>query len=451
MRRTRWVFTSAIALMLMMVSVYLPTFAHDDHAPPPTDGFDPFAPRTVTPETAKMIGLEVAEVDFGIIETVERLTGMVRIEPERKHTVSPRVAGTVARVHVQVGDRVQKGDVLIEVDSPEFARLQYERARLESERVEFDVARRAALGSMRQHELTQYASEEMLVLAREELARLERSGEAISINQIGQKRSAVLMLERESETSRLMQELAQEEAVGLTERIEAMQAASQALSRLIQRMTGTNDLDAGRGDALRLRAASDGIVTNRHVSVGQDVQQGDRLIELAALDRVQIIAELPESLLDRVRDAQGKITRIRQPREGSVRATGVVRTISPLIDPIKRTAHIIIDAENADGLLNDGMFVEAALVLDEGDYVVVVPHSAILIDGPERYVFIREGEQFKRQEVALGARDDHFVEVTDGLVPGDEVIVRGAYAVSQIRPRVAVDHHDHDHGHGHRH
>ncbi len=449
MNRTRWVFVSAITLVLVMVSVYLPTFAHDDHAPPPTDGFDPLAPRTVVPETAKMIGLEVAEVDFGVIETVENLTGMVRIEPEGKRTLSPRVAGMVTKVHVQVGDRVRRGDLLVEVDSPEFARLRYEMAQVESAHVELRVARTAALGRIRQAELAQHASEEMLKLSREELTRLEGRGEAVSVNLISQKRSAVLSIEREVESARLNQELAQEEADGLAERIEAIQEAGRALSELVQRTAGSSGLDAEAGEAIGIRASAEAIVTRRDVSVGQGVQPGDRLIELAAMDRVQIIAELPESRLDRLRGAQGKMARIRQPREVSVRATGVVRTTGLLIDPVKRTAHVIIDAENSGGLLHDGMFVEVAIVLDEGEFVVVVPHGAILTDGPERYVFIREGEEFKRQEVALGAKDDRFVEVTDGLVPGDEVIVRGAYAVSQIRPRVAADHHDHDHGHSH--
>lgn len=451
MFRTRWMLASASALMLIVASVYLPTFAHDDHAPPPTDGFDPFAPRAVARETATMIGLVVEEADFGMIESVERLTGIVRIEPHRLHTLSPRIAGTIAKVHVQAGDRVRSGDILIEVESPELARLRYEVARLESEEVELDVARRATLGRARQAELTKRATNEMLELAREEVDRLERSGEAVSANLVSQKRTAVLSLEREIDAATLEQELANEEAAGLAGRIEATAIARRALSEVFQRIAGASDAEGENGHHLRLRATIDGVVTARNINVGQNVQPGDGLLELAAMDRVQVIAELPESLLDRLRSAPGKTARIRQPRAMNVRATGTVRAISPNVDPTKRTAHVIIDADNSDARLHDGMFVEVAIVLDEGEYVVVVPHEAILKDGPERYVYVREGELFKRQEVALGEKDDRFVEVIEGLVPGDEVIVHGAYAVSQIRPRGAAGHDDQDHGHSHSH
>ncbi len=55
------------------------------------------------------------------------------------------------------------------------------------------------------------------------------------------------------------------------------------------------------------------------------------------------------------------------------------------------------------------------------------PPSAVLDPNGERpFVFVREGDVYKRQTVVVGERDDRFVEIVEGLLPGDRVVVEGA-------------------------
>ncbi len=107
------------------------TLAHEGHGGKEVGAYDLDAPRRVSPETAAHIGLETAEVDFGDVEEVLQLLGIVRHAPDRYWSITTRTAGKVLAVHVQVGDRVQKGDLLIDIDSPELARNIYEVRKLE--------------------------------------------------------------------------------------------------------------------------------------------------------------------------------------------------------------------------------------------------------------------------------------------------------------------------------
>ena len=121
---------------------------------------------------------------------------------------------------------------------------------------------------------------------------------------------------------------------------------------------------------------------------------------------------------------------------GSI-ATGIVRFVSPVIDPIKRTTHVVVEADNPAGILRDGLYVDLVVVLRAETSAVVVPASAVVTDGPMHFVFIKDGEFYKKQDINPGTRDDQCIEVKDGLVPGDIVVVRGAYRLTQLRPKAA--------------
>ena len=86
---------------------------------------------------------------------------------------------------------------------------------------------------------------------------------------------------------------------------------------------------------------------------------------------------------------------------------------------------------------DDGEHAGATVVLGVNESAVVVPMSAIVKEGPLQYVFVKEGkgenEVFKKRDVATGVRDDRVVEIKQGLVPGDVIVVSGAFSVSQLR------------------
>ena len=80
--------------------------------------------------------------------------------------------------------------------------------------------------------------------------------------------------------------------------------------------------------------------------------------------------------------------------------------------------------------------VHMAIVLREERSAGVVPASAVVVKGRMHFVFVRDGEFYKKQDINPGYRDDQFVEVLDGVFPGDVIVTRGAYSLTQLRPKI---------------
>ena len=177
---------AAGALALAIAAFLIPVYAHEGHNKPSGSTFDPNAPKRVSEATGMAIGLKTAEVDFGQVEDVVRLTGMVRSRPDATYTIAPTYAGVVRSIAVQPGDKVAKGMVVAELDIPELARLMYDLKRLESENEKLlsDVTR--AESQIASLEIEAPALVNGAELAEAEVQRLTSAGESVSANLLAQ-------------------------------------------------------------------------------------------------------------------------------------------------------------------------------------------------------------------------------------------------------------------------
>lgn len=445
-----------------IAAALIPVFAHEGHDKAPSGGgsFDLNAPRQVSPQTARVIDLQVAEVDFGSLEEVVRLGGIVRAAPDRVQVVTSAVGGTVTSVAVQLADRVKAGQPLVELASPELARLvaEIEKARAEHERLGAELVESRA--SLEQTRSQLGVVEEQARLAEAELARLESGADAVNANVISQKR--VQAVQARGQVANLGMVIAQIQKE-LESRARQLDASAKSIAASEQVLKLANS--AGSADSasdlgrVRLTSPIDGVVTLREAWPGQGVEAGQAIMHIVDYSAVQIDGELPESLVGRFAAAEGatgQAVRIRThsgAAAGEVIATGKVVAISPSVDQVKRTAHLVIAADNAGRRLREGMYVDLSVVLRTAADAVVVPVSAVLTEGPMTFVFVEEDGVYHKHDIVPGLRDDRFVEVLDGLVPGDKVVTRGAHALTQLRgiggeEPAMDDGHDH-HGHSH--
>ncbi len=418
--------------------------SHEGHGGSEIGPYDLDSPRHVSPETALHIGLQTVEVDFGMVEDVLRLSGIVRIAPDRRWTIGTRTAGKILHVGVQAGDRVKQGDVLIEIDSPELARNVYEVRKLEAEYQRLLVEQARSEGRVKQLRVESGNAQEMAGLAEAELERSVGAGEgAISLNDLVQRRTNAIRARGEAKLKAVDLELAIQESAALKTQAEALRLSRDALAAIAnvepaQQGAITGSTQEQPMNLVRLLAPADGVVIARKARPGHWASPGETLLEVADLELVQIEGELPESLIARVIARSSDKVRIRFSADPAFLGTGAVRFISPVLDEIKRTAHVLIEAPNADGVLRDGMFADLAVVLREEKTAVVVPSSAVMQDGPVHFVFVKDGDIYQKQDIAPGLSNDQFVEVLAGLAPGDVVVSQGAYSLTQLRPKTTT-------------
>lgn len=175
--------------------------------------------------------------------------------------------------------------------------------------------------------------------------------------------------------------------------------------------------------SVTLTAPMDGVIDARNIVTGQAVEPGTELFKIS--DRSEMIMEgkVYEEDLGKVKTGQeARVHLLAYP--GNV-IIGVVTLIEPDLDPLSRTVRVWVRLDNSQNLLKPHMFARIGIVLKKNDAALSIPNKAIIEANGEKFVFVREGDKFNRVEVKTGAADDEYSEITDGLVPGDEVVTQG--------------------------
>ena len=165
-----------------------------------------------------------------------------------------------------------------------------------------------------------------------------------------------------------------------------------------------------------------GIIETRNVVLGQAVEPNTQIFRISDRSQMVVLAKVYEEDLGQVKIGQEVHVKVLSYQQKVF--SGKVTLIEPNLDPSSRTVKIWIELANPDGLLKPNMFATASLVLNRNDSALAIPNEAILEANGEKFVFVRQGDAFDRVDIMVGASDDEYSEVTDGLVPGDEVVVQ---------------------------
>ncbi len=301
------------------------------------------------------------------------LSAVGTIAPVKGVSLSNDAPGVVSAIHFDSGAVVKEGDVLVELDS------NVERAQL--------------------------ASAE----ARRELARLNA----------GRSRALV------ASDSIPKAQLDNDEAV-----VKSSQSDLGALQAQIARKI--------------VRAPFSGKLGIRAINIGQYLSPGTAITSLEAMDSVFVDFTLPQQNLPDI----GVGTKVRVTLEGSGPARagydGTVSAVDPAVDSATRSIHVRASVPNTGDKLRPGMFANVTVVLPAQKTLVTVPGPAVIHASYGDSVFIVEEKKdtsgatmsgadgkparvARQQFVRASAHRGDFVAIADGVKPGQEVVVGGAF------------------------
>jgi membrane fusion protein, heavy metal efflux system len=209
---------------------------------------------------------------------------------------------------------------------------------------------------------------------------------------------------------------------------EARLTAAQA--RLAQRdqVLGSGG-GAASGNAFVLRAPIRGRVAEVFASLGASYDEGAPLFRVVRTDRVELQAQVSpvDALL--ARDITGLAFEVPGRVDPIVLTPDHVHD-SGVIDPKTHALPVQIEVENRAGQLLVGQAGTAILYTGKTQRVPVVPRDAVLMESGRPYVFVQtSGESFARRSVEIASRDGDLVGLRAGVMPGDRVVVKGAYEI----------------------
>ena len=180
---------------------------------------------------------------------------------------------------------------------------------------------------------------------------------------------------------------------------------------------------------LTLRAPLDGVVTEKTAVAGMRFAPGDTLFRIADLSRIWLIADVFEQDLASVRiGASARVTVGAWPDRTF---TGTVAFIYPAVTKETRTARVRIELMNPGALLKAEMYGQVEIgAASDAMPVIAVPDSAVIDGGATQTVLIEKGEgRYQPRKVKLGQHGDGYVEVTEGVTPGEKVVVGANFLI----------------------
>lgn len=182
---------------------------------------------------------------------------------------------------------------------------------------------------------------------------------------------------------------------------------------------------------VKLEAPMAGWVSQVHLAPGQPVTPDDTLIEILDLSTIEAVAHVPQPFAVKLKPGQKAHLRL-QALPGQV-FEATLAHVAIEADALSGTIEAAFHVPNPQGDLRPGLKAEFSIVVSQRENVMSIPRSALQGDPTQRFVYVKDYElknAFVKAPVVLGSQNDRFVEVVSGLLPGDEVVTRGAYTLA---------------------
>lgn len=329
-------------------------------------------PRVVklAPALEERLGVRTALAGDAATAAAVTVPGSLEYDPDAYAEVGPRLDGRVTALHARLGDRVKKGDLLVELVVPSVADAQ---------------AAVAVAGANRS--------------AAEKNAARERD-----------LATRGLTTAREVEVAEAELARARAEHAAASTRLMALGA----------------DGPAARG-ALWLRAPIDGVVVERRTALGAFLSASSDAFVVADTSRLVAVLDVNEADLPYL--AIGASVRFEADGAPGRSFTGTLAHLEPSIGKTTRLARARVAAPNPDGALRPGMFVRASIAAaDRPGGGVALPAEAVQPLGRDDVAFVAKGDgAYEVRVLRVARRTAELVEVSSGVARGEPVAVEGAF------------------------
>lgn len=344
--------------------------------------------------------VQTEQVDEQQIRRAIDVVGTLAAEDEV--TISAEVEGRVRRLAADLGDRVQQGQVLVELD-PE--KLQYA---VDQQK----AAYARALASFGASDIKQLPPLERTPDVQRADAELGQAKQTHQRAEELSKRSLVPIqtLDDAAAVMRAKQagyELALQNAKNLRADIDASAAGVALAERRLRDAT--------------IRAPFAGLVQQRIVSLGEFVKAEMAVMRIVRVDPLKVTAEIPERMTPWV--AVGQPVTLQVDAYADRKIVGKISRISPGVNQATRAFAFEALVANADSLLKPGTFARVHIETAQLERVATVSYAALQYRYGTYRAFVVDGDKLVSRELKVGERVGDRIEVIDGIRAGERIAV----------------------------
>lgn len=181
-----------------------------------------------------------------------------------------------------------------------------------------------------------------------------------------------------------------------------------------------------------------GTVLSTPVSVGDSVTTQSTVALIGDLNSVILETYVPERFSTDLRT--GLTAEVSLEAISTERFLAQVYEVSPVLDPVSRTTRIRLRFPRRDNRIKVGMFATVYLVTRESDNVTVIPRSALINTAGMWICYVANNQNIaERRELTLGLESEDTVEIVQGVVPGETIVVLGQNFLSDLEPVRVVE------------
>lgn len=360
-------------------------------------------------QSVKRADLLVATVDTGVIET--SVTGSGSVVPAFEEIINSPINTRIVEVYCKAGDSVEAGTPLLRLDL-QSTETELNKLKDQIEMKRYELEQQRVNNSTRMSDLAmQVKVKEMAVNRLEVELRNERYLDSLGSGTGDRVRQAELAYNTgRLELEQLRQQYANERKVtdaGLSVKNLDINIAGKNLGELRRTL-----------DDARIRAPRKATLTYVNDQIGQKVSEGERIAIISDLSHFKVDGEIADAFGDKVRVGSKAVVKL-----GRERMPGMVSNVTPLSRNGVISFSVRLD-DNANSRLRSGLKTDVYILCDVVEDALRLKNGSYYT-GPgvyELFVFDSDDELVKRN-VRLGESNYEYVEVHEGLKPGDKVVI----------------------------
>ena len=369
--------------------------------------------------------------------------------------VAPTVGGKIVAVNFDIGNYVQKGSVLVQLDDRD-ARIRLEQANAQVEQAKSTVQQaesqvEAARANVRQTQarlgLTEgstfdietfsqvRATQAQLTLAEKELGRAERLLETGDV-------ARTIYDQRKAQRDQLRAQLDESRSTASVAVSAIRTAQSQVNTALAAVRTAQSAADAAQTQtASAQKAISDatiyaplsGYISERNADLGEFVATSGKIATIVRTSVLRLRIDVPEQSIGQVKNGQG--ISLQTSAFPDKNFSGVVTRIAPNLNATSRTLIVEAEVENTQGLLKPGQFATVRITQSEAKPSVMIPTAAVKNEGDTNKVFVIKDGRAEERTVKPGILENDLIEVQQGVQENESV---AASNIGQLYDGVSV-------------